>query len=165
MNCLQHLAFQTVAGKISASDISIILFTDTKTFTVGTPKNLQNHRLNNQEEKKTVHPINIQTTSDSLQVASGKNTPLDTVHFDHNVKVTDAYYHIMNAPSTVPDCQSHHILDFKNSSKFFVLQQDSALVPCVHEAINFFYPYRQMKSYVSQVHTHHTLHTGVRTRD
>ena len=45
MFMLKNRQFVTVAEGYSFSDVSTILFTDKKTLSVATPKNLKNHQL------------------------------------------------------------------------------------------------------------------------
>jgi len=80
---VQNSAIQTVAQKYSPNDVSIILFTDEKTFTV-TPKSPQNDRLPTYPSTKkkdvmtkrlrSAYTINVQ----SLVASLGESQVVDT---------------------------------------------------------------------------------------
>jgi len=93
--------FATVAEKYSSNDVSPILLTDEKIFTVVTPKKTpKNHRATAAVTKKKVVTTkrlrtndNVQTVTDGIsrRITSGReNTSLILV--DHRVKVIEGCY-------------------------------------------------------------------------
>jgi len=73
MFMLKNRQFVTVAEGYSFSDVSTILFTDKKTFTVATPKNLKNHQLcaTAAAKKKDVAIKRLRTRSTFRQSTDG----------------------------------------------------------------------------------------------
>jgi len=116
-----------------------VTFSPMKTFSVATPKTYRITGCNNQKEKRSKK---VQTIifRQLLLVAS-----------DGELQVTETpvwYLPIMKTGSVRPPSTTvpvHYRLDFKNSSKFFVYQQESAPVPFNLLTHNFHMCWRFLK--------------------
>jgi len=87
--------FETVAEKYSSSDVSTILLTDEKMFTVVTPKKRIANCMQIQQPRRKTMPQNLYThdqrSNVSQRVTSGReNTSLILV--DHGVNVIEGCY-------------------------------------------------------------------------
>jgi len=96
--------FETVAENYSSSDVSTILLTDEKIFTVVTQKNPKNHatvrNCSNQEERRRgktlAYTINVQTVTDGI---SRRVTMVEKTHlilvFYRAKAIEDCYRNVM----------------------------------------------------------------------
>jgi len=95
---MQDSAIQKVAQKYSLNDVSIILFTDEKTFTVTPPKNpaewptlrISINQGERRRDKTSSHTINVQSLMTSVGETQVVEITLILV-VDHVVKVTEEY--------------------------------------------------------------------------